>query len=172
MDDKQIPKFEQPIIETGNMPEKIRVPEKSLTEKGQERLSENNNELISQPDAGKDIEEARNKKTAEVEVQITEIETNLGQSLSEETKNQIMKNNVDFSIAALSKQQERHGILEKQKQILEYVQRELPETEPRISESMRPDCKVAISIPAYEEGDKILDSLEFLSMQESVSKDE
>lgn len=172
MDDKQIPKLEQPIVETGNMPEKIRVPEKSPTEKGQERLSEINNELTSQPDAGKDIKEARNKKTAEVEVQITEIETNLGQSLSEESKNQIMKNNVDFSIATLSKQQERHGILEKQKQILEYVQRELPETELRISEPMRQDCKVAISIPAYEEGAKILDSLEFLSMQESVSKDE
>ena len=62
--------------------------------------------------------------------------------------------------------------MENQKQILEYAQVELPETETRISEPMRPECKVAVCIPAFKEKDSLMTTLEFLSQQNGVAMDE
>ena len=61
---------------------------------------------------------------------------------------------------------------QKIEEILEYVKHELPESEPRIIDQMRAECKISIAIPAYQEDLEILGPLIFLSRQDAVSKDE
>jgi len=172
MSDQPNQKLEQPNIEAGKTPEQVNVPEKSPIERRQELTTRINDELSVLPELDKNIDSIRDEKENEVTAQIKDIEVNLGQPLSDESKKQIMRNNVDITIEGISRSQERREQLEKQKNILEYVTKELPETEVRITESMRQECRVAVSIPAYEEGGKILNSLDFLANQKDVSTDE
>jgi hypothetical protein len=58
------------------------------------------------------------------------------------------------------------------KKIREYLGRELPAAERRIAEPMRPECKVAICIPAFKERTSLLETLEFLSLQSGVAMNE
>lgn len=59
-----------------------------------------------------------------------------------------------------------------QRNVLNYCQRELPFGEHRIATPMRPECKVAVAIPAYEEGAGIINSLEHLASQDDVKAED
>ena len=126
MSDQPNQKLEQPNIEAGKTPEQVNVPEKSPIERRQELTTRINDELSVLPELDKNIDSIRDEKENEVTAQIKDIEVNLGQPLSDESKKQIMRNNVDITIEGISRSQERREQLEKQKNILEYVTKELP----------------------------------------------
>ena len=172
MSDPPNQKLEQPNIEAGKTPEQLNVSEKSSIERRQELLARIDDELSVLPKLDKNIDLVRDEKENETTRQIKDIENSLGQLLSADSKKQIMHNNIDMTIEKIVKSQETREQLEKQKNILEYIAKELPKTEARIAEPMRQECKVAVSIPAYEEGGKILNSLEFLANQKDVSMDD
>jgi hypothetical protein len=172
MRNKPNQKFEQPNFEAGKNPEPIDIAKKSPIERKQELMARINDGLSVLPELNENIGSIRAEKEKEAILQIKSIEADLGKSLSEESKKQIMRNNVDMTIEGISKGQEKREQLEKQKSILEYVEKELPESETRITEPMHQDCRVAVSVPAYEEGGKILNLLEFLANQKDVSVDE
>lgn len=158
--------------ETVEKPETIADNKESPVERRQEMLAMVNDELGTRSSAEKSIDEIRSQKEADITAQVQEAEITLNHSINAESRAQIMENNVEMPMRHVTVARERTAELERQKDILEYVGRELPETETRIAEPMRPECRVSVSIPAYEEGSGILQSLEFLADQDGISKDQ
>ena len=159
--------------------------ESKITQKSSKKDSEIRQERIDQIDddlqnlnytvktAGErqEIDEQRKK---DYESKMAELEGGLGRPLSDESRRDIYKNEVEANMAQAQSENERFDALSIEKGILDYLSRTLDNEplESYIESPMDSGCKVAVMIPVYDESHgNILRSLSSLAEQEDVGSD-
>lgn len=155
-------------------PAETQQVKKTPSEIRNERLVQIDNNLAGlnyKAKSPEEIQKIQTEREDDFESKIKDLETGLGQPLSEESKRDIYKNEVSAVTEHALNENKQFDKLSTEKTVLEYLSRTLDgeKLESFIESPMNDACKVAILIPAYNESaTNMLRSLTSLSKQGEI----
>ncbi|EKD58339.1 MAG: hypothetical protein ACD_56C00147G0007 [uncultured bacterium] len=122
-------------------------------------------------DKNADNSELEQKRNSDIEKRLDEMR-DAGYEIGEQTRKLIFEKMEHESIELAERVNEKFDELLNEKKIIEYLMKNLPDTEKRIETLLDKACKVIVVIPVYGERDYVFRPLESLAKQKDVKPED